>query len=105
MTTLSFFSKEIVKYISRALLEKRLLYFGMANLDFKFSDPVYTVLEFFFVFDLSPFVPLSETSQKRSHSLSPSGSVDSRGRRARIPARNLEVRLENRKKRMVERVW
>ncbi len=47
MTTLSFFSKEIVKYISRALLEKRLLYFGMANLDFKFSDPVYTVLEFF----------------------------------------------------------
>ncbi|KTF71425.1 hypothetical protein cypCar_00049431, partial [Cyprinus carpio] len=31
--------QEIAKYISRALQEKRLLYFGMANLDFKFSDP------------------------------------------------------------------
>ncbi|KAI7806897.1 prolyl 3-hydroxylase 3 [Triplophysa rosa] len=31
--------QEIAMYISRALEEKRLLYFGMANLDFKFSDP------------------------------------------------------------------
>ncbi|KAG1947792.1 prolyl 3-hydroxylase 3 [Pimephales promelas] len=31
--------QEIAKYVSRALEEKSLLYFGMANLDFKFSDP------------------------------------------------------------------
>ncbi|XP_052000269.1 prolyl 3-hydroxylase 3 [Xyrauchen texanus] len=31
--------QEIALYVSRALQEKRLLYFGMANLDFKFSDP------------------------------------------------------------------
>ncbi|XP_056331943.1 prolyl 3-hydroxylase 1 [Danio aesculapii] len=30
---------EISKYVNRALQEKKLLYFGMANLDFKFSDP------------------------------------------------------------------
>lgn len=50
-------------------------------------------------FHLSPFVLLSETSQKRpqSHSLSPSGSVDTRGRCAWISARNLEVRQGNRK--------
>ncbi|XP_034409690.1 prolyl 3-hydroxylase 3 [Cyclopterus lumpus] len=32
-------AQEIVKYISRALEEKTLLYFGMENLDFSFTDP------------------------------------------------------------------
>ncbi|KAM8869321.1 prolyl 3-hydroxylase 3 [Spinachia spinachia] len=32
-------SQEIVGYISRALEEKRLLYFGVENLDFSFTDP------------------------------------------------------------------
>lgn len=36
--------KEIAMYVSRALEEKRLLYFGMANLDFKFSDPVFAFM-------------------------------------------------------------
>ncbi|XP_065117233.1 prolyl 3-hydroxylase 3 [Paramisgurnus dabryanus] len=31
--------QEIAVYISRSLEEKKLLYFGVANLDFKFSDP------------------------------------------------------------------
>ncbi|XP_051575692.1 prolyl 3-hydroxylase 3-like [Myxocyprinus asiaticus] len=31
--------QEIAIYVSRALQEKKLLYFGMANLDFKFNDP------------------------------------------------------------------
>lgn len=39
----AFFSQEIAKYVNRALQEKKLLYFGMANLDFKFSDPVYAL--------------------------------------------------------------
>ncbi|KAM6936405.1 prolyl 3-hydroxylase 3 [Lycodopsis pacificus] len=32
-------AQEIVRYFSRALEEKRLLYFGMENLDFSFTDP------------------------------------------------------------------
>lgn len=36
------FSQEIVGYINRALDEKKLLYFGMENLDFSFTDPVST---------------------------------------------------------------
>ncbi|XP_032374549.1 prolyl 3-hydroxylase 3 [Etheostoma spectabile] len=32
-------AQEIVRYISRALEEKKLLYFGMENLDFSFTDP------------------------------------------------------------------
>uniref|UniRef100_G3P603 procollagen-proline 3-dioxygenase n=1 Tax=Gasterosteus aculeatus aculeatus TaxID=481459 RepID=G3P603_GASAC len=32
-------AQEIVAYISRALEEKRLLYFGVENLDFSFTDP------------------------------------------------------------------
>lgn len=32
-------SQEIVRYISHALEEKKLLYFGMENLDFSFTDP------------------------------------------------------------------
>ncbi|XP_054477587.1 prolyl 3-hydroxylase 3 [Anoplopoma fimbria] len=32
-------AQEIVGYISRALEEKKLLYFGMENLDFSFTDP------------------------------------------------------------------
>ncbi|XP_042345258.1 prolyl 3-hydroxylase 3 [Plectropomus leopardus] len=32
-------AQEIVRYISRALEEKKLLYFGMENLDFTFTDP------------------------------------------------------------------
>ncbi|XP_072536667.1 prolyl 3-hydroxylase 3 [Salminus brasiliensis] len=32
-------SQEIVSYVSRALEEKKLLYFGVENLDFKFTDP------------------------------------------------------------------
>lgn len=35
-------TQEIVKYISRALEEKTLLYFGMENLAFSFTDPVST---------------------------------------------------------------
>nr|XP_020466483.1 prolyl 3-hydroxylase 3 isoform X2 [Monopterus albus] len=31
--------QEIVKYVSRSLQEKKLLYFGMENLDFSFTDP------------------------------------------------------------------
>lgn len=86
-----FFSKEIAKYISRALQEKRLLYFGMANLDFKFSDPVYA--SFLFL----EFLKLAKKGLSLTHSLSSSGSVDTRGRCARSSARNLEVRQGNRK--------
>ncbi|XP_068998554.1 prolyl 3-hydroxylase 3 [Embiotoca jacksoni] len=32
-------AQEIVRYISRSLQEKKLLYFGMENLDFSFTDP------------------------------------------------------------------
>ncbi|XP_076827100.1 prolyl 3-hydroxylase 3 [Brachyhypopomus gauderio] len=32
-------SQEIVSYVTRALAEKKLLYFGMENLDFEFNDP------------------------------------------------------------------
>ncbi|XP_044064854.1 prolyl 3-hydroxylase 3 [Siniperca chuatsi] len=32
-------AQEIVRYISRSLQEKKLLYFGMGNLDFSFTDP------------------------------------------------------------------
>ncbi|KAL7886530.1 hypothetical protein AOLI_G00042510 [Acnodon oligacanthus] len=32
-------SQEIASYVSRALAEKKLLYFGVENLDFKFIDP------------------------------------------------------------------
>ncbi|KAI4883700.1 hypothetical protein NFI96_031576 [Prochilodus magdalenae] len=32
-------SQEIASYVSRALAEKKLIYFGVENLDFKFSDP------------------------------------------------------------------
>lgn len=35
-----FVIQEIVRYISRSLQEKKLLYFGMENLDFSFIDPV-----------------------------------------------------------------
>lgn len=32
--------QDIVSYISQSLQEKKLLYFGMENLDFNFVDPV-----------------------------------------------------------------
>ncbi|KAM6909641.1 LOW QUALITY PROTEIN: prolyl 3-hydroxylase 3 [Xenentodon cancila] len=32
-------AQEIVRYINRSLLEKKLLYFGMENLNFSFTDP------------------------------------------------------------------
>uniref|UniRef100_A0A8D3AEJ8 procollagen-proline 3-dioxygenase n=2 Tax=Scophthalmus maximus TaxID=52904 RepID=A0A8D3AEJ8_SCOMX len=32
-------AQEIVRYVSRSLQEKKLLYFGMENLDFTFTDP------------------------------------------------------------------
>ncbi|XP_026173246.1 prolyl 3-hydroxylase 3 [Mastacembelus armatus] len=32
-------AQEIVRYVSRSLQEKKLLYFGMENLDFSFTDP------------------------------------------------------------------
>lgn len=32
--------QEIIRYINRSLQEKKLLYFGMENLDFGFIDPV-----------------------------------------------------------------
>lgn len=35
-----FITQEIVRYIARSLEEKKLLYFGMENLDFTFVDPV-----------------------------------------------------------------
>lgn len=35
-----FDSQEIVGYIGRSLEEKKLLYFGMENLNFTFIDPV-----------------------------------------------------------------
>lgn len=34
--------QEIVRYVSRSLQEKKLLYFGMESLDFSFIDPVST---------------------------------------------------------------
>lgn len=34
--------QEIVRYFSRSLQEKKLLYFGMENFDFSFIDPVST---------------------------------------------------------------
>lgn len=37
-----FVIQEIVRYVSRSLQEKKLLYFGMENLDFSFTDPVST---------------------------------------------------------------
>lgn len=33
-------SKEISRYVKRSLQEKKLLYFGMENLNFNFTDPV-----------------------------------------------------------------
>lgn len=39
---LEFVIQEIVRYVSRSLQEKKLLYFGMENLDFSFIDPVST---------------------------------------------------------------
>lgn len=39
---LSFVLQNIVRYISQSLEEKKLLYFGMENLDFTFFDPVST---------------------------------------------------------------
>lgn len=35
-----FVLQDIVSYISQSLQEKKLLYFGMENLDFNFVDPV-----------------------------------------------------------------
>lgn len=35
--------QEISRYVKRSLQEKKLLYFGMENLDFTFYDPVSTV--------------------------------------------------------------
>lgn len=37
-----FVTQEIVRYINHSLQEKKLLYFGMENLDFTFTDPVST---------------------------------------------------------------
>lgn len=36
--------QEIIRYINRSLQEKKLLYFGMENLDFGFIDPVSLII-------------------------------------------------------------
>lgn len=41
--------QEIYQYVRRSLQEKKMLYYGMENLDFKFYDPVSTANIFFFV--------------------------------------------------------
>uniref|UniRef100_I3K5G2 procollagen-proline 3-dioxygenase n=1 Tax=Oreochromis niloticus TaxID=8128 RepID=I3K5G2_ORENI len=53
---------EIVRYISHSLQEKKLLYFGMENLDFTFTDPVKVthLLSYPFLFVLSAGGPVPQ---------------------------------------------
>lgn len=58
-----FVLQEIVRYISRSLQEKKLLYFGMENLDFNFIDPVSTELR---ALQGDPHIPINVISDPDS---------------------------------------